>query len=246
MLKKLSLGLLTTLLLSLFGCVSARTKVAQVPASPEVLLSESRYRKEYLFVPGDQLEVAVRRVPEVSRTVTVRPDGFITLPLVNDVKASGTTPTELRETLTKLFSSRLVNPEITVIATQVPPPVVYVVGEVTNNAVVPLRNAPDALAAIAYAGGFRRSAKAKLTTIIRLGDDGYIRGIPLSDPAGAQPGPVMGMRNVQLQADDIIFVPESGRSQVSRFLDDFVNRPLQSVGGALGLYVNVKWIQTLP
>ncbi|HVZ17878.1 MAG TPA: polysaccharide biosynthesis/export family protein [Terriglobales bacterium] len=220
--------------------------MAQVPASPEILLSEKRFHKEYVWVPGDQIEVSVRRVPEVSRTVTVRPDGFITLPLINDVKAAGLTPTELRESLTSAFSARLVSPEVTVIATQVPPPVVYVIGEVGNNMAVPLRNARTISAAIAAAGGFRRSAKTGDTTIIRLGTDGYIRSIPVHNVAGGQPGAVMGMRDVFLEADDIVFVPESGRSQVARFVDDFINRPLGTLGGALGVYVNVRWIQTLP
>ena len=246
MAKTLSLGLLTVVLLVLFGCVKPRPKVAQIPAPQEVLLSEKRFQKEYVFVPGDQMEVSVRKVPEVSRTVVVRPDGYISLPLVNDVKAAGLTVPELRQTLTKLFSARLVDPEVTVIATQVPQPVVYVLGEVTVNEAVPLRNAPNAMAAIAFAGGFRRSATAKDTTIIRLGEDGFIRGISVSNAAGNQPGPVYGLSEIILKPDDIIFVPESGRSQVARFVDDFINRPLQAVGGALGVYVNVKWIQTLP
>jgi len=243
--KTILLGLLTCLLLSLSGCVSTRPKVAQVPASPEVLLSEKRFHKEYVWVPGDQIEVSVRKVPEVSRTVTVRPDGFISLPLANDVKAAGLTATELRESLTKAFSARLNEPEVTVIAVQVPPPSVYVIGEVGNNTAVPLRNAPTVTAAIAYAGGFRKSAKSKDTTIIRLGEDGYIRAIPVSGGGGGQPGPVMGLRNEFLKPDDVVFVPESGRSQVTRFVDDFINRPLGTLGGALGVYVNVRWIQTL-
>lgn len=232
-------------LLSTLSCVSARPKVETVPAPQNVVLSETHYRKEYVWVPGDQIEVTVRRVPEVSRSVVIRPDGFITLPLVDEVKAAGLTPAELKETLTKLFSARLNSPEVTIIALQVPPPVVYVLGEVNNNTAVPLRNAPTASAAITYAGGFRRSAKSGLTSIIRLGDDGLIRAIPVSDTAKGQPGGVMGMRGVLLQADDIIFVPESGRSQVSRFLDDFVNRPMSTVNGALGLYVNFRWLQQI-
>jgi len=198
-----------------------------------------------VWVPGDQIEVDVRRVPEASRTVVVRPDGLITLPLVDDIKAAGLTPSELKQTLTKAFSARLTAPEVTVIATQIPPPVVYVIGEVGLNTAVPLRNAPTAMAAIATAGGFRRSAKSGDTTIIRLGEDGFIRAIPVSSAAGGQPGAVFGMRDVLLKADDIIFVPESGRSQVTRFVDDFINRPLSTLGGALGLYVNVRWIQVV-
>jgi polysaccharide biosynthesis/export protein len=234
-----------SIFLFLPGCVGTRAKVSQIPVPPEVVLSEARFRKEYVWAPGDQLEIVVRRVPEVSRTVIVRPDGYITLPLLDDVKAAGLTAAELKQTLTKSFSTRLVEPEVTVIALQVPPPVVYVIGDVVNNVSVPLRNAPTAIEAIAYAGGFRRSSKLGDTTIIRLGEDGYIRAIPVSNAAGGQPGPVIGLRNALLQPDDIVFVPESGRSQVARFLDDIVNRPLTTLGGVLGLYFNFRLVQIL-
>ena len=156
----------------------------------------------------------------------IRPDGFITLPLVDEVKAAGLTPAELKETLTKLFSARLNSPEVTIIALQVPPPVVYVLGEVNNNTAVPLRNAPTASAAITYAGGFRRSAKSGLTSIIRLGDDGLIRAIPVSDTAKGQPGGVMGMRGVLLQADDIIFSAGEWQKPGQSFPGRLVNRPM--------------------
>jgi polysaccharide export outer membrane protein len=227
-----------TLLLS--GCVVPRAKVAQIAAPQEIVRTDARFRKEYVWRPGDQVEVLVRRVPEVSRTVTIRPDGNLTLPLVDDVKAAGLTAAELKTTLTKLFAERLLEPEVTVIAVQVPPAVVYVVGDVGNNLAVPLRNATTAIEAITYAGGFRRSAKLEDTAIIRLGEDGMIRAIPVSNEAGGQPGPVIGLRTTLLQADDIVFVPESGRSQVARFLDDLVNRPLSTLSGVLGLYVNFR------
>src|SRR3954468_20266417 len=87
-------------LLSTLSCVSARPKVSTVPAPQNVVLSETHYRKEYVWVPGDQVEVTVRRVPEVSRAVVIRPDGFITLPLVDEVKAGGVTPSEIKTNFT--------------------------------------------------------------------------------------------------------------------------------------------------
>jgi polysaccharide biosynthesis/export protein len=243
MLKILSLCLCFFLLLP--GCVNPRAKVSQVPVAADVVASESRFRKEYVWTPGDQIEVVVRRVPEVSRTVTIRPDGYISLPLLDDVKASGLTASELKDTLTKAFSTRLSEPEVTVIAIQVPPALVYVMGDVVNNLSVPLRNAPTAIEAITFAGGFRRTANAEDTTIIRLGDDGFIRAISLANTAGGQPGAAIALRSAVLQPDDIVFVPESGRSQVTRFLDDLINRPLTTIAGTVGLYFNFRLVQVL-
>jgi polysaccharide biosynthesis/export protein len=224
----------------LSGCVVPRAKLTQVSVPQEIVRTDARFKKEYVWRPGDQIEVLVRRVPEVSRTVTIRPDGYLTLPLLDDVKAAGLTAAELKTTLTKLFAERLLEPEVTVIAAQVPPAVVYVVGDVGNNLAVPLRNASTAIEAITFAGGFRRSAKLEDTAIIRLGEDGLIRALPVTNEAGGQPGPVIGLRTMLLQADDIVFVPESGRSQVARFLDDLVSRPLSALSGIFGLYVNFR------
>jgi polysaccharide biosynthesis/export protein len=233
------------LAMAICGCNSTRIKTAPPPAPLEVTKTEARYRKEYVWVPGDQMEVVVRRSPEVSRTVVIRPDGFITLPVVDDIRAAGLTPIELKQSLMKAFSVRMLDPEVTVIATQVSPPVVYVMGDVVNSMPVPLRNASTATAAIAFAGGFKRSAKPQDTAIIRLNNDGHIEVIQIADDAGGQPGPIIGLRNQLLQADDIVFVPESNRSQVTRFLDDFINRPLTTIEGTVGLYYNFRLIQLL-
>jgi polysaccharide export outer membrane protein len=241
----------TTLLFVLFlpailsGCISSRPFLNQIQASPEALQSASRFKKEYVWVPGDQVEVFVRRVPEVSRVVVVRPDGFITLPLVDDVRAAGLTPAELKESLTTLFAQRLAEPEVSVIAINVPPPVVYVMGEVGNALAVPLRSAPTAIEAITFAGGFRRSAKPEDTSVIRLEGDGFVRAIPVSNTAGGQPGPIIGLQGMVLQPGDIVFVPEGGRSQVTRFLDDLVNRPLSSIASALGVYLNFRLVRII-
>lgn len=232
-------------LLLLPACVSPRTVKSQVPVEPQIVQSAIRFHKEYVLAPGDQVEVVVRQVPEVSRAVTIRPDGYISLPLLDDVSAAGLTPPALDEKLTVLLSARLVEPEVTVIASQVRQPVVYVTGDVNAPAAVPLRDAPTAMQAVAFAGGLRRSAAARDIAIIRLTEDGYIQAIPISVEANGQPGPYMALRSALLQADDIVFVPESGRSQLTRFLDDLVIRPVNAINGLLAIYVNFRFIQEL-
>jgi polysaccharide export outer membrane protein len=175
----------------------------------------------------------------------IRPDGFISLPLVDDVRAAGLTPSELKRDLVARFSERLVDPEVTVIAVQVPPPVVYVMGQVGNNMAVPLRNAPTAAQAIAFAGGLRPSANPDATSIIRLGEDGYLHALSAPRSVGGQPGATFALRTVLLQPDDIIFVPESGRGQVARFLNEIVNQPLATLTGIVGLVVNFRLIEVL-
>jgi polysaccharide biosynthesis/export protein len=225
--------------------VSPVGKVAKVPVPPETYQSLIRYRKEYVLSPGDQLEVLVRRVPEVSHTVVIRPDGNISLPLLQDVRAGGLTPRELSEKLTTLFSKRLSNPDVTVIPMQVRQSMVYVVGDINagSGIAVPYRDAPTVMQAVTLASGFKRSASSRDVAIIRLTDDGFLRAILVGPGGSGQPGPYMAMSTVLLQPDDIVFVPESKRSQFGRFLDDFVNRPLQGVNGVLGVYTNYRLVQ---
>ena len=230
---------------SLASCVSPSAVKPLAFAPPGIVRPEIRLRKEYVLVAGDQIDIVVRRFPEVSKTVTVRPDGAISLPLVDDVAAAGKTIPELGSALTERFSARLVKPEVTVIATQVRQPMVYVVGDVNSVVAVPLRNASTALEAIAYSGGLRRTGASRSISIVRLGEDGYLRTIPVSVTVRGQSGPYIALGQTPLQADDLIFVPENRRSQMTRFLDDFINKPLLEANLLLQPYVSFRFVQAV-
>ena len=96
-----------------------------------------------------------------------------------------------------------------------------------------MRDAPYALEAIAQAGGLLRSSSPEDVSLIRLGEDGILRAIPIEAHAEGQPAPYMAFTAVPLQADDIIFVPEGKRSEGARFLDDFVGGPLAYLASSL-------------
>lgn len=243
--NKLEWTLAMGIVVAELACAGARSPETPVQVEPRVVQSTSRFKKEYVLVPGDQVEVSVWRVPEMTRTVTLRPDGFISLPLVDDVKAAGLTPAELDRELTALLAARLVNPEVTVIAEQVRQPVVYVVGDVGRPSAVLLRDAATAVQAVTFAGGLSRSASSRDIAIIRLNEEGYLQAIALSVELDGQPGPYVALASFPLHADDIIFVPESGRSRVARFLDDFVTRPLLGVSALTSVVVNFRFLEVL-
>lgn len=152
---------------------------------------------------------------------------MISLPMLQDVPAAGLTARELAEDLRSRFSRRLLNPEVAVIPLQVRQPTVFVLGDVKVPAAVPYRSAQTALQAIGMAGGFQRSGAEADVTIIRLSRDGHLEAIPVDVAADGQPGPYLSLARVVLQPDDVIFVPEHGRSQVVRFIDDLIMRPAQ-------------------
>ena len=232
--------------LFLSACVSPKSVGVAVQMPQQIIQSETRFKKEYVLVAGDQIEVVVRATPEVSRTVIVRPDGNISLPLLDDVMSAGLTTQELDAKITSLLSARLVNPEVTVIGAQVRQSMVYVLGDVNNPATaIPLRNASTAIQAITYAGGLRRSAASRDIAILRLAEEGYLRAIPLTENRRSQISPYLPLRTTLLQADDIIFVPESGRSQFARFLQDFVTQPLLGINAVVGTYLNFKFVEAV-
>ncbi|MCZ4316103.1 polysaccharide biosynthesis/export family protein [Comamonadaceae bacterium G21597-S1] len=211
----------------LSACTAPTAKQAEQAVPPAVMESSLRYQKQYLLTAGDQLDIVVWRTPEVSRSVVIRSDGQISLPLLQDVTAAGLTTRELADKLTQLLSARFVDPQVAVVPTQVRQPMVYVLGDVGTPAAVPLRNAATALQALAAAGGVRKSGAEADVTVIRLMESGRLRAIAVQGPDDGQPAPYLTLAAMPLQADDIVFVPENGRSQVSRFLDDIVLKPLQ-------------------
>ena len=233
--------LMAAAVLALSGCMGTTT-VTDLPQATKYSLN--RYHKEYVIGPGDRLEVLVQRAPEVSRTVVVRPDGMITLPTLGDVPAAGRSFPELRDDLVKRFASRRISPEVDVIAVDVPPAVVLVVGQVSTPHPIPLGSARTAAEALAQAGGFQMIARRE-AVLIRLQDDGRLAAIPLYSQRGGDAAEYLTLEGTLLQADDILVVPESSRSQFTRFVDDFINKPLSGVNSILGTYVNYKLAQEL-
>jgi polysaccharide export outer membrane protein len=120
----------------------------------------------------DVLDVAVWRDADLSRTLPVRPDGFISMPMVGDVQAEGRTPHELAEELTKKLQPYVQAPKVTVIVREVNSTRVFVTGEVANPGVYPLRGRISILQAIALAGGFTDFADTDGIVVIRTGADG--------------------------------------------------------------------------
>ena len=205
------------------GCATVPFSTTEVRAEPEIVRSSVRYQKEYVLFAGDVVEVSVWRNAEVTRTVTIRPDGFISLPLLQEVKAAGLTPKELAESVTKAYSGRLMNPEVTVLPVSVRQPTVYVLGDVRNPGGYPVRTSVTAAQALAAAGGVLRSGGESDIALIRMSEEGFLEAIPVGGRISfSQVGPYLSLASTILRPDDILFVPETGRSQIFRALTDLL------------------------
>jgi len=122
---------------------------------------------EYLIGAEDVLEISVWQNQELSRTVTVRPDGLISLPLVGDVRAAGLTPNELKHEVTKALMPFMEDPNVAVIVQQINSWRIYIQGEVRSPGVYPIRSKTTITQAITLAGGFTEFAKKRKIQIIR-------------------------------------------------------------------------------
>ena len=122
---------------------------------------------DYLIGPKDILNIHVWREPELTRDVTVTPDGRITFPLIGNIMAQGKTVTELKEIITKKLKNFVTAPEVTVIVNESRSRKIYVIGQV--NAPGPYPLAPDmtVLQALSTAGGFTQWADRKNILVVR-------------------------------------------------------------------------------
>jgi len=123
--------------------------------------------KTYIIGPEDVLTIRVWREPELSGPVAVRPDGMISLPLLNDVQAGGLTPDKLAENLKQGFTQYVTEPEVLVQVAQVNSKKYFVIGEVGRPGMYQLVVATTISQALAIAGGFREYADTKKILILR-------------------------------------------------------------------------------
>jgi polysaccharide export outer membrane protein len=123
--------------------------------------------KTYLIGPEDVVGIKVWREGDLSGSVAVRPDGYITLPLVGEMKAGGTTPMQLQTMVTEAYTKYLNRPEVTVSILEVRSKRYYIVGNAGHTGPFPLVTPTTVLQALAESGGFKEFAKTSKIVIMR-------------------------------------------------------------------------------
>jgi len=165
---------------------------------------------EFLLGPEDIVEVTVWRNQDLSRTVNVRPDGMISLPLIGDVHASGLTAAQVGENISKRLTEYKENPSVSVSVKEINSYFIYVVGEVTRPGKYALKSYATVLQGISLAGGFTQYASRNRMAVLRWavrkdsGNEHQVR-IPVSyDDLISGKGKV---GNFTLMSGDTIVVP---------------------------------------
>ena len=171
----------TCLVATLTTCVWAQ-KANEAPkqvASAAVPAAETsapamadKNRDQYVIGNDDVLAINVWKEPDITRSLPVRSDGKISLPLIGEVQAAGNTPTKLEQEITSRLKNYIAEPDVTVIVQQVNSQKFSVLGQVNKPGSYLLANSATVLDAIAIAGGFRDFAKKKSIYVLRENNDG--------------------------------------------------------------------------
>jgi len=172
-----------TLLAILLGSNSAAQEVSGKPQTPneaatakdkngnsaaaEQAVKPAIDDPNYIIGPEDELNINVWKEPDISRAVPVRPDGKISLPLLNDVQASGLTPMQLGTEITTRLKKFIADPQVTIIVTRSTAQRIYLVGEVSRAGAYPLSPNMTVMEALSSAGGCTIFAKQKKIYILR-------------------------------------------------------------------------------
>lgn len=182
--------------------VPAATTAPGHPDTPEAGMA-----KPNGFVIGDDdvLVIHVWKEPDVSRSLPVRSDGKISLPLVGEVQAAGRTPVQLEAEIAQRLEKYITDPQVTVMVQEIKSEKFNILGQVAKPGSYPLTHETTVVDAIAGAGGFRDFAKQKGIYILRQNSAGKESRIPFNYKdviKGKNPG-----QNINLEPRDTVVVP---------------------------------------
>jgi polysaccharide export outer membrane protein len=196
--------------LSAFLVLFAANSIAA--ATPELAARDARY----VLQPNDVIEIRYRYTPEFDETVTIQPDGFVSLNLTGDVKLAGMAVDVAKRLLAEKASTRLRDPEIAIAVKDFERPHFIVAGEVTNPGRFDLRGSTMTLEAVAIAGGLRNSAKHSQAILYRragpaMASARLVDLKKIATVAGHQ-------EDLELRSGDVLFIPQNRISKVERLV----------------------------
>lgn len=161
--------------------------------------------QDYILGPEDVLDVSVWRNVDLSKVVTVRPDGRISLPLIGDVSAVGKTTVQLADDISSKLREYKENPQVSILVKEVNSYAIYVLGEVSKPGKYPLKSKTTLLQGITIASGFTPTAARNKIVVFRFGKDGEQIKVRASyDDIVLRDGT---KQNIELKPGDQIVVP---------------------------------------
>lgn len=209
-LKSLKAGVLAVGAAGLLaGCESVGLGGEQLPPAPSATQIGLTTAPNYLIGPNDELEIFVWRAPELSTEVTVRPDGRISTPLVEDMVAGGKTPSQLAGDLERVLSEFVKTPQVTVIVSDFSSTLeqqVRVIGEAQQPIALSYQAGMTTLDVMVAVGGLTEFAAGNRSTLYRV-QDGQRKAYRLRLDDLLRRGKISA--NVPVLPGDVILIPES-------------------------------------
>jgi polysaccharide export outer membrane protein len=184
---------------------SAPAAPAQATANDANATATKGHDDTFVIGAGDMLSINVWKEPDLSKTVPVRSDGKISLPLAGEVQAAGRTPLKLEQDIAEKLKNYISEPDVTVIVQQIISQKFNILGQVAKPGSYLLTSASTVLDAIAIAGGFRDFAKKKSIYVLRQNADGTQARLPFNYMEVIKGKNLQ--QNVKLQPGDTIVVP---------------------------------------
>jgi protein involved in polysaccharide export with SLBB domain len=201
------------------------------PAAPaaQAAPAEPGPAAEYVLQAGDEMDIRVYNLPELSQKVKVRPDGRISLMLLDELIAAGATAPSLGESIRQGYSTQFRNPRVTVVVTSFMNQNVFVGGEVNQPRLIPLNGRLSAAAAVFYAGGLKSTAKTKEIIILRNSGKSAAQLTRLDLESVLN----KGAPDLELRPFDVVYVPKSRIAKLDQFVDQYLKQ-LQPIALNLG------------
>ncbi len=202
--KLLSIGSIGTFILLIMANMAYPQADKEILSRKESQAEVAGDNDQYVIGAEDVLYIHVWKEETLTRTIPVRMDGKISLPLIQEIKAAGLTPLQLKEVVTRKLKEFIENPIVSVTVMEANSYKVYVTGLVRNPGVYRLRSETTVVQMISLAGGFTEWANLKKILIVRK-EDGREKRITVNYKrimAGKDPD-----SNIILKAGDTIVVP---------------------------------------
>jgi len=196
------------LTVALAGCSVFYGSREELPPAPFATLDEGPGPK-YIIGPLDTLNIFVWRNPELSVSITVRPDGYLSIPLIDDMAATGKTPTELQRDIEAVLGTIIGEPIVSVMVQNFIGPFsqqVRVVGEAGSPQSIPYRANMTLLDVMISVGGLTEFAAGDKATLVRI-EDGKQREYRLKIDSLIRDGEID--KNVKILPGDVLIIPES-------------------------------------
>jgi polysaccharide export outer membrane protein len=177
------------------------TETSNVDVHPATKAHDAAYR----IGSSDVLAITVWKEPEISRSIPVRPDGKISLPLIGELQAAGRTPLQLEQDISRKLKAYIANPDVNVMVQQINSEKFNVLGRVAKSGSFPLSSDTSVLDAIATAGGFLDFAKVTGIYVLRSAPGGGQKRLAFNYKdviKGKHPE-----QNIKLEPGDTVVVP---------------------------------------